>query len=133
MLTAREHSWRELRKKLQSRGFDEQTIDAVLRGLSESGLQSDDRFTESFIAGRVSRGSGPLRIRAELHERGVDEALIETHLADFAEAWPELLLLAHDAKYGKQRAGDRKELAKRARFLTYRGFPGELIRDLLFD
>ncbi|MCU7928186.1 MAG: recombination regulator RecX [Candidatus Thiodiazotropha sp. (ex Dulcina madagascariensis)] len=133
MLTAREHSLEELRNKLQSRGFDEQTIDAVLQRLSDSGLQSDDRFAENFVTGRVSKGSGPVRIRAELRERGVDEALIETHLAGYAGAWPELLLQVHDAKYGKQRAKDRKELAKRARFLEYRGFPGELIRDFLFD
>ncbi|MCU7931772.1 MAG: recombination regulator RecX [Candidatus Thiodiazotropha sp. (ex Codakia rugifera)] len=118
---------------MQSRGYDELTIDRVLQELSKSGLQSDDRFTEQYIASRVNKGSGPVRIRAELRERGVDETLIQNQLEGCSDIWPELLQQVHDAKYGQQRAKDRKELAKRARFLEYRGFPGELIRNLLFD
>lgn len=132
-MTIREHSLWELQYKLQSRGYDEHTIDCVLQGLGKSGLQSDDRFAECFIASRVNKGSGPVRIRAELRERGIDETLIQAHLEGCSDLWPELLQQVHDAKYGQHRAKDRKELAKRARFLEYRGFPGELIRDLLFD
>jgi regulatory protein len=123
----------ELQFKLHSRGFHESDIDAVLQRLRESGLQSDDRYTENYIASRTERGSGPIRIRAELRERGIDEALIETCLEGYADLWPSLLRQVHDAKFGTEPCKDRKYLAKKARFLENRGFPGELIRQILFD
>ncbi|MEW8550026.1 MAG: regulatory protein RecX [Candidatus Thiodiazotropha endolucinida] len=133
MLTQREHSLQELRFKLQSRDFEEHKIDTILQRLSESGLQSDGRYTESYIASRTERGSGPVRIRAELRERGIDEALIDTYLEGYAERWPSLLQRVHDAKFGTEPCTDRKTLVRKARFLQHRGFPGELIRQFLFD
>ncbi|MEW8505501.1 MAG: regulatory protein RecX [Candidatus Thiodiazotropha sp.] len=118
---------------MRSRGFDEGVIDSVIGELSASGLQSDDRYTENFIASRIHKGSGPVRIRAELRERGIGEPVIERHLEAYAESWPRLLQQVHDAKFGTQSAPDRKALAKRARFLEYRGFPSELISDFLFN
>ncbi|MES9993144.1 MAG: regulatory protein RecX [Candidatus Thiodiazotropha sp.] len=118
---------------MRSRGFDEDDIDSVIDQLSESGLQSDDRYTESYIASRTEKGSGPIRIRAELRERGVAESVIEYHLEAYAESWPALLRKVHDMKYGPETTCDRKAMAKRARFLEYRGFPTELIRDFLFN
>jgi regulatory protein len=123
----------ELRFKLHSRGFGEQGIDAVLRQLRESGLQSDDRYTERYIASRTERGHGPVRIRADLRERGIDEARIDSHLEEYAGSWPTLLQRVHNAKFGTEPCGDRKVLARKARFLQHRGFPDELIRQFLFD
>ncbi|MES9971944.1 MAG: regulatory protein RecX [Candidatus Thiodiazotropha sp.] len=133
MLTQREHSMRELQRKLHSRGFEEHGIETVLLRLRESDLQSDDRYTENYISSRMERGRGPIRIRAELRERGVDETLIETHLDGYAELWPSLLQRAHDAKFGSEPGADRRLLAKKARFLENRGFPAEMIRRFLFD
>ncbi|WP_316369012.1 regulatory protein RecX [Candidatus Thiodiazotropha sp. CDECU1] len=122
-----------MQRKLHSRGFEEHDIETVLLRLRESDLQSDDRYTENYISSRMERGNGPIRIRAELHERGIDEALIETHLEGYAELWPSLLQRVHDAKFGSEPGTDRRLLAKKARFLENRGFPGELIRRFLFD
>jgi regulatory protein len=105
----------------------------VLDGLARAGLQSDRRFSESYIESRVRRGSGPLRIRAELRERGIDDTLIAEGLEAYAGEWRETLRQVHDSKYGADLPSDRKELARRARFLEYRGFPSELIARLLLD
>jgi regulatory protein len=103
----------------------------VLDELVHKGLQSDVRFTETYIEGRLRKGNGPLRIRAELRERGIEDGLISTCLEAFAEQWREVLQQVHDSKFGQTVPDNRKELAKRARFLEYRGFPGELIGDFL--
>ncbi|MBT2971181.1 MAG: hypothetical protein B6D72_03720 [gamma proteobacterium symbiont of Ctena orbiculata] len=118
---------------MRSRGFDESGIESVIAQLAGSGLQSDDRYTDNYIASRTERGSGPIRIRAELRERGIDESVIERQLEAYVDLWPSLLQQVHDAKYGTEPARDRKSLAKQARFLEYRGFPSELIRNFLFD
>ena len=81
----------------------------------------------------MRKGQGPVRIRSELKERGVDSSLIERLLEVYEDEWRLLLKQVHDAKYGTALAHGQKELAKRARFLEYRGFPGELIRQFLLD
>ena len=43
---------------------------------------SDARFAESFVRVRSERGQGPLRIRAELRERGVTDVLVDEVLTD---------------------------------------------------
>jgi len=134
LLAVREHCRRELRRKLEKHPFDPDLLEQVLDRLQQSGLQSDERFTEAFVAGRVCKGQGPLRIRAELRERGVGSELIGRYLDRYQEAWFDLLRQVHDAKYGPGRGGGgERELAKRARFLEYRGFPREMIREFLLD
>ncbi|MET0090464.1 MAG: regulatory protein RecX [Candidatus Thiodiazotropha sp.] len=133
MLAAREHSRRELRNKLLQRGHDPELIEQVLDDLQASSLQSDARYAQQFVESRVTRGQGPVRIRMELRERGVDDALVREAMAPYDDEWPELLNGVHDAKYGQERTGDYKEAARRARFLESRGFPGDLVRRFLFD
>ncbi|MEW8211920.1 MAG: regulatory protein RecX [Candidatus Thiodiazotropha taylori] len=133
LLAAREHSQQELRRKLLSRHYDEALIEQVLDDLTSASLQSDGRFAESFVESRVRKGQGPLRIRMELRERGISQALIDEVLVPYEDEWQQLLGEVHDAKYGAIRAESNKELAKRARFLESRGFPSEMIRRLLLD
>jgi regulatory protein len=132
LLTSREHSRKELLGKLTSRGYPREQVEAILDNLAQRGLQSDTRFAEGYLEGRVRKGYGPLRIRAELHERGIDESRIERALEPYAEQWWEQLRRVHTQKYGAEPPKDRKELARRARFLEYRGFPAGLIGELLF-
>ncbi len=105
----------------------------MLEQLRESGLQSDDRYTENYIASRTQRGKGPIRIRAELRERGVDETLIDAYLQTYDDLWPSLMRQVHDQKFGAKPTTDRKTLAKKVRFLEYRGFPSELIQRFFMD
>jgi regulatory protein len=108
-------------------------LEQVLDQLQQAGLQSDERFTESFIEHRINKGQGPIRIRNELKARGIGDSLIERYLEIYDGEWRELLEQLHDAKFGSERVRDNKALARRARFLEYRGFPGEMVRAFLLD
>lgn len=133
LLAAREHSRLELTRKLAQRRYDAALLEQVLDRLQQTGLQSDERFTESFIESRIRKGQGPVRIRQELKERGIGAGLIDRGLESFDDEWRALLTQVHDAKFGRERPRESRELAKRARFLEYRGFPGEMIRSFLLD
>ena len=108
-------------------------MDQVLDRLVRQRLLSDERFAGQYLSSRQRRGYGPVRIRAELRERGVDEGLIETCLGDPEVAWLTSLRQAHDKKFGAQPPADLKEKARRVRFLEYRGFSGEQIRGFFRD
>ena len=128
MLTRREHAAAELAAKLRARGHDEAAVAAELERLDEAGLQSDHRFAESYVATRIDRGDGPLRLRAALRERGVAPELIETVLAPHAEEWTERARQLSARRFGRAAAKSWAERARRARYLQGRGYPGDIVR-----
>ena len=123
LLARREHSHLELEHKLSSRGMDAEIIHAVLIELKGDELLDDDRFAESFVSHRVSRGQGPVRIREDLKQRGVQGEHVEILLR--GHDW---LALARDVrrqKFGGETPHEFSERARQARFLTYLGFTSE--------
>jgi regulatory protein len=120
-LARREYGRVELQRRLHRKGHCEAAVNATLDRLLELDLQSDERFTESYIRARSQRGYGPLRIRAELGERGVSRDLIAAMLDLNEHQW---LQLATDAlmKRYPDAPPDSAERSRRERFLRYRGF-----------
>jgi regulatory protein len=131
LLAAREHASAELRRKLRQRGFESAVVEDVIGRLAARGLQSDERFVEGYVAERGAKGFGPVRIRAELEQRGVEDALIRRHLSQDEGVWMALASRAHDRKFGAGAPADAREFARRARFLEYRGFTASQIGRLL--
>lgn len=134
LLAAREHSVAELRRKLQARGCGSDGVERVLTGLQEQGLLSDARFVDGYVEERLRKGFGPLRIRAELQERGIAAERIARSLGLDEEVWMDVLSRVHDKKFGEAPPSGRAEFARRARFLEYRGFTvSQVSRFLRFD
>ncbi len=131
LLAMREYARRELAGKLQQRGYLRDEVETLLDGLERQGTLSDERFAEGFVRRRRECGLGPRRIRAELEEHGVSEALIEAHLpVENAETWLQTLRQVHEKKYGQGLPSGPAELAKRTRFLQFRGFTWDQIQQL---
>ena len=127
----REHSQLELERKLLRR-FDPAVVQQVLQDLKQQELQSDARFAEQYVHSRRNKGYGPLRIRSELVERGIDDELIAAWLDATEQDWHAVMLDVAERKFGSQPPADHKELAKRGRFLSSRGFPSWMINEYLF-
>lgn len=88
---------------------------------------------EDFIHFRRARGYGPLRIRAELLERGIAQNLIEHHLKITDNAWLEGVRKAWQKRFKNRLPHDFKSRAQQMRFLHYRGFTPEQINQLLHN
>lgn len=131
LLSRREHSRAELRTKLGERGHADADITATLDRLVTEGLQSDARFAEQFVTSRCGRGQGPLRIRAELVQRGVEGALVEAALSLDEADWQALAAQARVRKFGAALPRDMREQARQACFLAQRGFSTAQIRAAL--
>lgn len=130
LLARREHSRRELARKLAQRGFPEEESVPALDRLEREGLQSDARFAEEYARARLERGFGPRRVEAELAEHGV--AGEHRHFAQLDPA--EERSRAAEAlrkRFGDGPPADRKDWARRLRFLESRGFAPELCRPLV--
>ena len=127
LLARREHSARELRLKLISRDFDADEIDLAIERLIDEGLLSDARFAAAFVASRVRKGQGPIRIRGDLEQRGVAGELIEAALERADADWISIAREVRQRKYGATSPREYRERARQSRFLQYRGFNGEQI------
>ena len=128
LLARREHSRHELLTKLVRRGYDEAACERVVEDLAGRALVSDRRFVESFLAHRSGRGQGPVRIRAELRERGVDSSAIEDAIDSAEVHWTALAASVRRRRFGAALPKDFAARAKQARFLQYRGFTQDQIR-----
>ena len=83
LLSRREHSQHELFNKLKFRVESKNELNFQISRLSEENLQSNLRFSESYIRSRFNSGFGPIRIKYDLSSRKVSERDITvsyTHL-----------------------------------------------------
>lgn len=130
-LARREHSVRELKERLH-KAFPELGVDdfeCVIAELQEENLQSDARFAEAYVRHRVARGQGDVKIRFELLQRGVSDALSNDALQ--SNNWYELAATALTKKFGEIWPENYEDKVRMARFLQQRGFNYELIEELI--
>ena len=122
LLARREHGRVELTRKLRQRGATDELIDTALDRVTEEGLLSESRYLESFVAYRARSGYGPLRIREELGQRGLQRPDIELALRESGIDWQEQLTDTWRRKFSGHLPIDARERAKLGRFLAYRGY-----------
>lgn len=131
LLARREHGRVELTRKLRRRGAADELIESALDRLAQEGLLSEARYLEAFVSYRSRAGYGPLRIREELTQRGLDRGEIEQALRDSGIDWRERLQETWQRKFSSELPNNARERSKQGRFLSYRGYPPELIGQLL--
>lgn len=122
LLARREHSRQELRFKLLQRQLPEPVIESVLDDYEARDWLSDERFADVYARQRKDLAYGPLRIRAELQQRGV--SVWPACVADLSDSdWSELAIRARERRFGLACVDDDvKEKSRQARFLAQRGF-----------
>jgi regulatory protein len=121
-LARREYGQLELITKLADKGYVRSIVEQVIGQLNDEGLQSDDRFAEAFVQSRINQGKGPVRIRLDLGQRRVPDAIIEMAIDDAGADWHGLARSVRERKFGSAPPSDFNEKARQMRFLQYRGF-----------
>lgn len=130
LLASREYSRKSLTLKLRSKGYSIGQSNAALDYLVENNWQSDQRFCESFIRRRVLKGQGETRISYELSQHGLQNAMISKAFEEEPVDWQALCDQVCDKKSASLVSGEPlKNKIKLERFLKYRGFSSEQIRN----
>jgi regulatory protein len=136
LLSRRDFCSAELAARLDADGFTGEAVQAALAELSERRYVDDERYARAFVAVRTERGQGPLRIRRDLIELGLDTALADAALqghADTQGGWSRLAREVRIRRFGLPAPSDWRETARQARFLQYRGFSNDDIRAAVGD
>ncbi|AAQ59282.1 recombination regulator RecX [Chromobacterium violaceum] len=127
LLSRREYTRQELVRRLAPFADSEDELNAALDELAASNWQSDDRFARQFASSKGTK-FGSRRLAQEMRQRGVDSDTIrealsgQDDLASAREQWRK--------KFGRLPA-DAAEKARQYRFLAQRGFPADVIRQVL--
>ncbi len=103
----------------------------MVEALAGANLVSDERFVEARILARRQRGYGPVHIRCDLEERGIDRELIDRWVDMNGREWLGDLREVKQKKFGAGAPATAAERARQMRFYQHRGFTMEQIRKIL--
>ncbi len=128
-LAKREYGYQELFDKLRKYTDDEQEIAQLLQQLVDANYLSEERYIKNYVLNKSKR-YGMLKIQHILKHKANDmelvEQIIKTNEIDELEnalhLWrKKFITISHD----------KKELAKRIRFLQNKGFSFSIIKQVI--
>lgn len=129
LLAMREHSRKELERKLAQHETEPGQLQAALDELQAKGFIDEQRVVDSLVHRRAARlGAG--RVKQELQAKGLDAERVAIAVASLRATEFERAREVWRRKFGVP-PGDAAQRAKQARFLAARGFGGEVIRRVL--
>jgi regulatory protein len=133
LLAGREHTRSELVQKLGGKATATE-IEQVLDQLQAEDLLSDARFAASYVRSHSAR-LGRARLAQTLRSKGVSNELAEQELDSQLNATSEGDEIERARALWTRKFGvfprDAREWARQARFMQFRGFSGEVIRQVL--
>ena len=130
LLARREHSRKEIVRKLAPSLESVAVLNEVLDRLEQDNLLCDERFARSFVRLGIAKGHGPVRIAQGLRQKGINEELQELALEGADADWYALTEAARRKKFGKRLPETLKGKSQQIKFLQYRGFPISVIMAL---
>ncbi len=126
LLAIREHTKKELKEKLENKGYGEDEISSSLEHLEKEGYISEERFAEVFIRSRLKKNpEGYTLILCRLMEKGCSREIASRALD---EAWENRLWLdplKRELEALTRRKGEEYAVAK----MRQKGFTNSEIRE----
>jgi len=131
LLAGRDFTRHELSERLRNKGYLRELVEPVVAELVVEGSLREERYAEQFVSQKSGRGRGPVRIRMDLRQKGIEAEAIDTALNESDVDWMAAARATRIRRFGQEVPTDRHERAKQARFLQYRGFSSDQIRAAL--
>ncbi|MFT4731638.1 MAG: regulatory protein [Gammaproteobacteria bacterium] len=128
LLSRREHSQTELRKKLADLELDRDLVEDTIAQFAKKDIQSDVRYAEAVVRGAYRKGKGPVFIERTLHNHDIDFQLVRALTKDDSFDWFESSKAVRVKRFGDELPDDWTYKQKQMRFLQYRGFTQEQIK-----
>lgn len=134
LLSFRDYTEREICEKLIRKGYDESTVNQVVKDLIQKGYIDDDRYAEQWIKNKAkSKGIGTAKIKYELSKKGISYDLIKEKLEDNKDF--DELEIAMGVAYKKIKSyknmGKERIKTKLGRFLERKGFSYYIINKVI--
>jgi regulatory protein len=130
LLSYRPRSEREIRRRLQRKGYSERAIEEAVQRLLRAKLLDDEEFARYWISNREQfRPRGQFALRQELWRKGVSDRIIDRLLEEVDEA--ENAYRAATKRLSRwQRMDPSERQRKLTGYLQRRGFSYDVIREV---
>ena len=129
LLSMREHSRVELRRKLASHAESPEQLEAVLDEMASRRFLCLERFADSVVHRKAAR-FGAARIKAELAQHQLPGHVAEAVVRSLRDTELERAHALWARRFGEV-ADTPQEQARQARFLMARGFAGDVVRKVV--
>lgn len=126
IITYKDRTVAELKKKLTEKGYGLSEIEDVIARLSEYSYVDDQRYAIHFAKGR-SESRGARVIRMELKNKGVSDSLIALAMEELDVDESETVEKLLRRRYGNEDLRDEKTRNRAYGFLMRRGFSYDTI------
>lgn len=130
LITHKDRTEKELRTKLNEKGYDENTIEDEIAFLKDYGYIDDKRYAKNFTADAINlKKWGKVRIRTELLRRGVDAEITDNSIADaFPEDCSDKVLEQLESRFKNSDLSNLKERTRIFNYFFRRGYTAEEIK-----
>lgn len=130
-LSYRPRSIEEVRRHLVKKNVPDSCITVVVERLQQQGYADDVEFARYWISNRERfKPMGPRALRYELRQKGVDDEIVESLLADLDVS--ESAYRAAKARLSRYRGWTRQAFRQKlSGMLRRRGFSGDTINDVV--
>lgn len=131
-LSFRARTCGEVERHLLSKGFDVEEIRQTIERLKELRYVDDEDYCVRYLEYAAGKGRGPLRIRRELEEKGVDRETIQIAFEEYETEESDLDRAKEQAeKIARGKPVDKKLLARIGRRLHSMGYPSDVIYQVI--
>ncbi|WP_181350707.1 recombination regulator RecX [Thalassobacillus sp. CUG 92003] len=133
-LSYRMRSEKEIRDYLEKKEADPEQISEVVARLRKESLLDDQEFANSLVRTRIETSSkGPLLVKKELIEKGVDAAKADTALGHypFDKQYEKALKFAEKKIRSDGRKSFKQQVQAVQQTLMQKGFTGDVVQEVL--
>ena len=128
LLSRREYSCVELSAALSRRGYEAEPIEAIVKRMTDNGLQSDERRAASLVRVGAQRGRGQRRVAADARVAGLTEEQLSAALEQEPTDWLAQARRVAERAFGPAPYTDRAIRHKVMNKLLQRGFEMDMAR-----
>lgn len=136
LIKFRLRSERELRDKLEGRGYHQEVIEQVVLSLKKTKMLDDRLFARLWVDSRIKRHLSLSRLKHELRNKGVENSLIEEAVERHKDSYDERAVIKEIIARRSERMQNLVADKMRSRlfgFLVRRGYSKGLVMELLLE
>lgn len=131
LLARKDYSNGEIRRALHHLSDDTMAVESAIARLRDNNYLDDQRIAENMVSRFLRKQYGPIRIKQELRQKGIEQDVADAALNDCNADWFQVASDCRCKKFGNDRPADPKEKLRQMRFLQSRGFTMDMINEAM--
>ncbi len=132
LLSYRARSEKELRERLDKKGYSPEVVEKVIARLRELGIVDDEKLAREYVEARIAVGhKGKFRVKQELLKKGIDREKIEAALREAPSELEAAKMVVEHYLPRYRKLDPSTRMRRLYGLLARRGFSAETVEQVL--